>query len=54
MCSARSSPGWKASNFLTKTLWNVRTEMSLCVLAYNMKRMIQIIGIQPLIAAVRT
>ena len=46
---------WMGStHFLTKTLKNVRTEMSLCVLAYNMKRMSQIIGIQPLIAAIRT
>lgn len=46
---------WMGSiHFLTKTLKNVRTEMSLCVLAYNIKRMIQIIGIQPLIAAIRT
>jgi transposase len=42
------------THFVTKTLKNVRTEMSLCVLAYNMKRMIQIMGIQPLIAAIRT
>jgi transposase len=42
------------THFLTKSLKNVRTEMSLCVLAYNMKRMIQIMGIQPLIAAIRT
>lgn len=46
---------WMGStHFLTRTLKNVRTEMSLCVLAYNMKRMIQIMGIQPLIAAIRT
>jgi len=46
---------WMGStHFLTKTLKNVRTEMSLCVLAYNMKRMIQIMGVQPLIAAIRT
>jgi hypothetical protein len=46
---------WMGStHFLTKALKNVRTEMSLCVLAYNMKRMIQIMGIQPLIAAIRT
>lgn len=46
---------WMGStHFLTKTLKNVRTEMSLCVLAYNMKRMIQIMGTQPLIAAIRT
>jgi len=46
---------WMGStHFLTKTLKNVRTEMSLCVLAYNMKRMIQIMGAQPLITAIRT
>lgn len=39
--------------FLTKTLKNVRTEMSLSVLAYNMKRMIQISGVQPLLQAIR-
>lgn len=46
---------WMGStHFLTRTLKNVRTEMSLCVLACNMKRMIQIMGIQSLIAAIRT
>lgn len=38
--------------FLTKTLPRVRTEMSLAVLAYNMKRMIKIMGTQELIRAV--
>ena len=38
---------------LTKTLEKVRTEMSLHVLAYNMKRMIQILGIGPLLEAIR-
>ena len=42
-----------ATHFLTKTLPRVRTEMSLHVLAYNLKRMIAILGIQPLIAALR-
>jgi hypothetical protein len=41
-----------ATHFLTKTLKNVRTEMSLQVLAYNMKRMINMFGIKPLIAAI--
>ena len=41
-----------ATHFLTKTLKNVRTEMSLHVLAYNMKRVINILGIKPLIAAI--
>jgi transposase len=40
-----------ATHFLTKTLPRVRTEMSLHVLAYNLKRMIQILGVNPLIRA---
>jgi len=37
--------GWMgASRFLTRTLPRVRTEMSLHVLAYNLKRMLQIFG----------
>jgi transposase len=41
---------WMGStHFLTKTLENVNTEMSLQVLAYNMKRMINILGVKPLI-----
>lgn len=42
-----------ATHFLTKTLPKVKTEMSLHVLAYNLKRMIQILGVQPLISAIR-
>ena len=41
-----------ATHFLTKTLKNVRTEMSLQVLAYNMKRMINMFGVKPLMAAI--
>ena len=41
-----------ATHFLTKTLAKVRTEMSLNVLAYNMKRMIAIFGVGPLIRAI--
>jgi hypothetical protein len=41
-----------ATHFLTKTLKNVVTEMSLQVLAYNMKRAINILGIKPLMAAI--
>ena len=45
---------WMGStHFLTKTLEKVRTEMSLHVLAYNMKRMIQIFGVGPLMVAIR-
>ena len=42
-----------ATHFLTKTLPKVRTELSLHVLAYNLKRLIQMLGVQPLIAAIR-
>ena len=42
-----------ATHFLMKTLPKVRTELSLHVLAYNLKRMIQMLGVQPLIAAIR-
>jgi hypothetical protein len=42
-----------ATHFLTKTLAKVKTEMSLHILAYNIKRMIQIFGIVPLIKAIR-
>ena len=45
---------WMGStHFLTKTLEKVRTEMSLHVLAYNMKRMIQMFGVRPLLEAIR-
>jgi len=42
-----------ATHFQTKTLKRVATEMALHVLAYNLKRVINIIGIGPLIAAMR-
>lgn len=42
-----------ATHFLTRTLAKVRTAMSLQVLAYNMKRMIQIFGVGGLITALR-
>ena len=40
-----------ATHFLTKTLPKVATEMALSVLAYNLTRVINIIGVKPLIAA---
>jgi hypothetical protein len=44
---------WMGStHFLTRTLEKVRTEMSLQVLAYNMKRMINIFGVNPLMQAI--
>ena len=42
-----------ATHFLMKRLPNVRTEMSLHVLAYNMKRAMQIFGVVPLIQVIR-
>jgi transposase len=46
---------WMGStHFLTRTLEKVKTEMSLQVLAYNMKRMINIFGVRPLIRAIAT
>ena len=40
-----------ATHFLMKRLHNVQTEMSLAVLAYNLTRAINIVGIDPLITA---
>jgi hypothetical protein len=42
-----------ATHFLTRTIKRVSTEMSLHVLAYNLKRVIAILGVEPLIAAIR-
>ena len=42
-----------ATHFLMKKLKNVRTEMALNVLAYNLTRVMNIIGIRPLMAAIR-
>jgi transposase len=42
-----------ATHFQTKTLPRVSTEMSLHVLAYNLKRAINILGARPLMAAIR-
>ena len=42
-----------ATHFQTKTLKRVRTEMALHVLAYNLKRVMNILGIDPLIAGMR-
>jgi len=42
-----------ATHFLMKRLKNVRTEMALSVLAYNLTRVMNILGIVPLITAMR-
>ena len=41
-----------STHFLTRTT-PVRTEMSLHVLAYNMKRVMTIFGVKPLLQAMR-
>ena len=37
---------------MTKTISNVSTEMSLHVLAYNMKRVINLVGVKKLVEAI--
>jgi transposase len=45
---------WMGSTpFLTKGLKNVKTEIGLHILAYNMKRVMQILGVRPLMAAMQ-
>ena len=47
--------GWmERGHFLTRRLSNVGTEMSLHVLAYNLKRAMAILGVPALVAAIRT
>lgn len=43
-----------AAHFLTRTLQRVRTEMSLHVLAYNLKRVMRILGVGQLMRALAT
>ena len=43
---------WMGSGFLTKQKHNVRTEMSLHVLAYNMKRAMNLVGVQAILEAI--
>ena len=46
---------WTGSaHLLTRRLKNVKTEISLHVLAYNLKRVIAILGAKPLMAAMQT
>ena len=42
------------THFLTKRLKNVKTEMSLSVLAYNIRRMISMMGVKSLIRVIQT
>ena len=41
-----------ATHFLMKTLPRVASEMALHVLAYNLTRVMNIVGVQPLLAAI--
>ena len=41
-----------ATHFLMKTLPKVATEMALHVLAYNLTRVLNILGVKPMLAAV--
>ena len=55
--SSIRSPRWKmrmgATHFLMKRLPNVATEMALNVLSYNLTRVLNIVGVKPLLAAMR-
>ena len=51
--TGRSKHGWGATHFLTKTLARVSTEMSLHVLAYNLNRVVKILGVRAMIGAIR-
>ena len=42
-----------ATHFLTKALKHVSTEMSMHVLAYNLKCVMNILGVKPLIHAIQ-
>jgi DDE family transposase len=42
-----------ATHFLTRTLARVRTEMSLHVLAYNLKRVLKLLGVAASIRAIK-
>jgi hypothetical protein len=42
---------WDQGHFLTRKLPNVRAEMALTILAYNIKRAIKILGVQKMIEA---
>ena len=41
-----------ATHFLTNTLPKVAAEMALSVLAYNLTRVMNIVGVKPLMAAI--
>ena len=41
-----------ATHFLTNTLPKVATEMALCVLTYNLTRVLNIVGVEKMIEAI--
>jgi len=43
----------RATHFLTRSLRKVATKIALAVLAYNLTRVMNIVGVGPLIAAMR-
>jgi hypothetical protein len=43
----------RSTHFLMKRLKNVRTELALHILAYNMKRVMRILGVGGLMEAIR-
>ena len=46
-------PRMGATHFLTKTVPRVASEMALHVLAHNLTRVMNIMGVQPLLAAIK-
>ena len=42
-----------ATHFLCKTLPKVAAEMALCVLAYNLTRVLNIVGVEKLLEAIK-
>jgi len=51
--SARSKRAWALRTSYENTAKGIAAEMALSVLAYNLTRVINILGIGPLIAAIR-
>ena len=51
--SGENYSGINTTHFLMKTLPRVASEMALHVLAYNLTRVMNIMGVQPLMAAMR-
>src|ERR1700693_4416839 len=50
---AEDADGMGATHFLMKQLPNIATEMALNVLSYNLTRVLNIVGVKPLLAAMR-